>query len=194
MKIKAFITHKKAERYCDCQDYFVIDTSNRAIAVSDGMSQSVFPDKWARILTEYYTNNLRFELSPDVLNDLQHQWKGHVDRYLEESSKSGKPTYRLRNSLKENRGAGATLCGIQFLEGRKWVASIIGDTSLIEISPENEIVNIYSTIQDSYNNHPDFLDSMLQGRGEIKKFEGELGGKVACLCIVSDPFAEFLFS
>lgn len=47
MKIRAFITHKLSEHYSECQDRFCINRDNHAIAVSDGMSQSVFPDYWA---------------------------------------------------------------------------------------------------------------------------------------------------
>ena len=43
MKIRAFITHKLREHYSECQDRFCINSDNHAIAVSDGMSQSVFP-------------------------------------------------------------------------------------------------------------------------------------------------------
>lgn len=54
MKIRAFITHKLREHYSECQDRFCINSDNHAIAVSDGMSQSVFPDYWAEILSSFY--------------------------------------------------------------------------------------------------------------------------------------------
>lgn len=42
MEIRAFITHKKAESFSDCQDRFSINPDTKSVAVSDGMSQSFF--------------------------------------------------------------------------------------------------------------------------------------------------------
>lgn len=57
MKIRAFITHKLKENYSECQDRFCINSDSHTIAVSDGMSQSVFPDYWAEILSSFYATN-----------------------------------------------------------------------------------------------------------------------------------------
>ena len=50
MDIRAFITHKKAETFSDCQDRFSINSDTKSVAVSDGMSQSFFQKIWAEIL------------------------------------------------------------------------------------------------------------------------------------------------
>ena len=54
MKLKAYITHKKAEKYSDCADYFGICPPQKRVAVSDGVSQSIMPLEWAKILVSAY--------------------------------------------------------------------------------------------------------------------------------------------
>lgn len=50
MDIRAFITHKKAETFSDCQDRFSINSDTKSVAVSDGMSQSFFKRFGRKIL------------------------------------------------------------------------------------------------------------------------------------------------
>ena len=52
MKIRAFITHKKAEHFNDCQDRFSINADTKSVALSDGMSQSWQQKIWAQLLVE----------------------------------------------------------------------------------------------------------------------------------------------
>ena len=72
MKIKAFIYHKRAEKYNDCQDWFGINFQTKRIAISDGMSQSIFPQWWARILVDYYLEKGYF---PQDIRPLQEKWQ-----------------------------------------------------------------------------------------------------------------------
>ena len=55
MRARAFITQKEAESVADCQDRFSINPATGSVAVSDGMSQSLFPKYWAEILADRYT-------------------------------------------------------------------------------------------------------------------------------------------
>ena len=57
MKVRVFITHKKAEHFQDCQDRFSVNRDTKSVAVSDGMSQSIFQKIWAEILVDAYTKS-----------------------------------------------------------------------------------------------------------------------------------------
>ena len=93
MKIRGFITHKRAESYLDCADYFAIDLKDRTIAVSDGISQSFSPSEWSRILVQSYINN-KWEPGQD-LKPLQSQWLEEVRANLIKLQKQGAVTYMM---------------------------------------------------------------------------------------------------
>lgn len=192
MKIRAFITHKLKEEYSDCQDYFCINSDNRAIAVSDGVSQSIFPGWWAEILTNHFVEQPDWNFDSGI-DKIQSQWQERVNEFVKQAEAKGRNNYLLKNMLAEKKGAGATLCGIQFLEGGKWEGYVLGDTSLIEISSNNEILDIHSTNEGGYGNYPDYFDSILYRKGSPKAISGTLNERANRLLIVSDPFAELLY-
>ena len=91
MKIRGFITHKQAETYSDCADYFAVNSENRKIAVSDGISQSFSPSEWSRILVESYIEE---KWAPEQdLKPLQSQWLNEVRENLKKLQEQGAVTY-----------------------------------------------------------------------------------------------------
>ena len=134
MKIRAFITHKLAEKYEDCQDSYSI--SNNAIAVSDGMSQSIFPNWWAESLTKAFVKD---NWIPDTnnLEDIRLEWINKVNHFIDTETSKGKNLWRLKNSIAEKKGAGATICGIRFNNETDWAGYVLGDTCVIEINVED---------------------------------------------------------
>lgn len=70
MKVKAFITHKKAEKYSDCQDSFAVNGENKAIAVSDGISQTIFSGIWSEILTDAFVEKPWGHLCRDTVSEV----------------------------------------------------------------------------------------------------------------------------
>lgn len=198
MKVKAFITHKQSEKYGDCQDYFVIDKDSRAIAVSDGMSQSIFPGWWAEELTRKFISCPKWGINVSTnsdIQDIQNSWHNRVKQFVAKSNEEGKHPMRiirLENCIAEKRGAGATLCGIRF-DGQTWGGFALGDTCLFEIGKDNHVLNIYPKQENGFGNHPDYFDSMLERKGIPQTMAGALqtDGK---LLIVSDPFAELIYN
>lgn len=190
MEIKGFITHKLAEDNTDCQDYFGINYENKKIAISDGMSQSIFPLKWAKIIVNHYLHTTDKCLSDDI-KMLQKEWFDYVSEELKRQKKNDVPTWMLENCLSERQGAGATFCGIMF-EGQEWTGHVLGDSCLIEVDADNKIVNIYRTQSGDFDNYPDFLDSFNKGRGTPKNIKGVLKSGYKLL-FVTDSFAELLY-
>ena len=186
MKIKGFITHKQAEFYSDCADYFAVNRESRKIAVSDGISQSFSPSEWSRILVESYIEE---KWAPEQdLKPLQSQWLNEVRENLKKLQEQGAVTYMMENMIDERESAGATFCGLSFDNGSKWTCNVLGDSALIKLS-ENSI-EILSSQEGPFNNRPDYFDSYAsQSIGEVKAFQGELR-KGDVLFVVSDPFSE----
>lgn len=192
MKIKGFITHKLAEEYSDCQDYFAVSADERVMAIADGMSQSIFPQWWAKILVDAYIEGWNPMGCEDKIKELQERWMKEVLSFLKEKQQRGEATWMLENCLADKRGAGATFCGIRFTE-YGWSGFVLGDSCLIEVNDKNSIIRILRSQDGEFNNHPDYFDSINEGKGTCKQIKGTLQ-KDCKLLLVSDPFADFLYN
>ena len=191
MKIRAFITHKLREHYSECQDRFCISSDSHAIAVSDGMSQSVFPDYWAEILSYSYAKN--GHCTNEDRKKLCGVWLKKVEDFISAERSNGKNPWRLQNCIDAQNGAGATLCGIQFIDAEKWIGHVLGDTCIIEVDiTGKEPIKILTSEKKAFDSYPDYYESFPNkvGRGQIKEFTGKLS-EGHCLLLVSDPFSEF---
>lgn len=191
MRVRAFITHKKAERYSDCQDRFCISDDGLVVALSDGMtSNTLYPDIWADLLTKAYVE-ARGKWSDDILENCKRQWNSEILKKLQEKTEKGdRNVWRLANNIAENKSAGATLCGICIDGDDKWIGYVIGDSTIIKCK-NNRIEEICTSEDKPFDNYPDYLDSISVGRGKIKDFNGIIDEN-NFLLLVSDPFSEFL--
>lgn len=197
MKIKAFITHKKAEKYSDCQDSFAVNSENKTIAVSDGISQTIFSGVWSEILTNAFVENpwgidAAIPFPKQCLSDC---WYKRVEERKQALRDKGNEMnlYMLERMLSDGKTAGATFLGIQF-NGQKWDGIVLGDTCLIEIK-DGCVKEIHSSQKsETFDNMPDFYDSNAntKGRGVEKRISGELDPNTTLL-LVSDPFSDFFF-
>lgn len=194
MKIRAFITHKKAETFVDCQDRFGINETTKSIAVSDGMSQSWQQKRWAQLLVDAYTESEDWIPNQESIKPLCGQWHKQVVEYidyLKNSNAKENIIYRNERNLAEGRSAGATFVGIRFY-GKEWKGYILGDSCLIEWNGENAAFYT-SQVVESFDNHPDYFDSNIfnEGKGTPVCQCGVLDNN-SCLFLVSDPFSDYL--
>lgn len=186
MKVRAFITHKKAESYSDCADYYSINPRTGRMAVCDGISQSFRPLEWARILAKEYTDAEFNPSDPESVKPLQKKWQASLLPYLAELQAAGKITYGVENNINERKSAGSTFCGVQF-DGNDWSAKILGDSAVISFKEGK--LEIYSSQEGAFNNRPDHFDSYEKPSGNVKEISGTME-KGHVLLMVSDPFSE----
>lgn len=189
MDIKAFTYHKRAEKYCDCQDCFGIASQNNRIAISDGMSQSIFPQWWAKILVDAFLNTGKI---PDRNNIIRHQqkWQELVRNEIAKQESEGNNPWLLRDMFAERSGAAATLCGFEWND-KEWTCQCIGDSCLIKVNNDYSI-NIITSQVGRLDNHPDYLDSFKDRQGNPIEETGNFDLKV--ILLVSDPLAELFQS
>lgn len=192
MLISAFITHKKAETFKDCQDRFSVNPATKSIAVSDGLSQSIFQKIWANQLVHTYTDKFDWVPNMESVKELAPIWKNKVEEFIKSEEDKGNNPWRAKNSLAENRSAGATILGIRFQE-QSWTFDVLGDSCLILINNNHIEEIITSEIKESFDNYPDYYDSNpeIGGKGELKTGRRYWNVGEAIL-LVSDPFADFL--
>lgn len=192
MKIKAYITHKLEENNSDCQDYFRINSEKRKIAISDGVSQSIFSARWAKMLVRAYTDSDCENVSTQ-LPSLQKKWLDFAQSELEKLEKEGESTWMLENCLTEKQGAAATFCGIKIADDGSWKGYALGDSCLLEIAEDDSILHFYPSVKENFGNSPDYFDSFTEGKGKLCEISGKLsvGRK---LLLVTDPFGELLYN
>lgn len=193
MKIRAFITQHKAEKIAECQDRLSVNKDTKTVAISDGVSQSIFPDYWAQILVDYYTQNGLPPTEDDRIR-LCKEWKGQVLQFIKDEKAKGNDPWRTESNLCEGISAGATLCGVCFENEKDWICEVIGDSCLIKVDKNNHI-DILSSEDKKFDTYPDYLDSNpnKKGRGTFKKFSG-LISEDDKLILVSDPFSDFFYN
>lgn len=195
MDIKAFITHKKAEHFADCQDRFSIKTDTKSVAIADGMSQSYQQKIWAKLLVDKYTQNSEWVPNLESVREIAPIWRENVVRFIQKLKDDNAQQYLIimnENALASQKSAGATFVGIRF-KGIEWTGYVLGDSCLIE-TVDNKITNIYTSQQgDDFDNHPDYFDSDPRklGKGEPRPIKGALDNSTVLL-LVSDPFSDFL--
>ena len=191
MKVRSFITHKLCERYADCQDRFCINEDNRIIGLSDGMSQSIFPDYWAEILSEQYAKE--GHCTEEDRKDLCHLWMQRVVNYRNEQIEAGKDPWKLDNFLASHKGAGATVCGVRFENATDWKGDVLGDSCIVKVNTKVWSIEVLSSEEKAFDSFPDFYDSFPEkmGRGSIKAFQGVISPD-DILLLVSDPFSDYI--
>lgn len=195
MKIRAFITHKKAEYFKDCQDRFSINPDTKSVAVSDGMSQSYQQKIWAEMLVNAYTTNTEWIPNQASVKAVAPQWFQKVNQFIQELRDANAPQWLIimnNNALAQQKSAGATFCGIRF-NGDEWSGYVLGDSCLIEIA-NNKIQKLYtSQTGDAFDNHPDYFDSnpLKNGKGDSLAIKGTLDQSTTII-LVSDPFSDLL--
>lgn len=195
MKIRAFITHKEAEHYSDCQDRFSIKSNTKSVALADGMSQSYQQKIWAELLVDSYTSHLDFVPNKESIKELSKVWKEKVRQRIDELRSTSASEYLIimnENALAMRKSAGATFLGLRF-NGNKWTGDVLGDSCLIEL--DGCRINRICTSQpgDEFDNHPDYFDSddLKDGKGTPLQIEGCLNEQTTII-LVSDPFSDFL--
>ena len=192
MRIKAFITHKDQERFTDCQDRFSVNKDTKSIALADGMSQSIFQKIWAQLLVDKYTTIEQWEPTIESVRELSPKWHDQVMAIIPSLTPAAQR--RSRNSLAMGMSAGSTFVGIRFNEN-KWEGWVLGDSCLIIVDQNNEIVKIETSQEGHFDSHPDYFDSNpnKEGKGLPKTISGELH-KGEKLFLVSDPYSDILYN
>ena len=194
MRARAFIVPKGAESDNDCQDRFSINAATGSVAVSDGMSQSLFPKYWAEILADRYTSERDWFPSHENVRALSQIWREMVEARLEAMRRNGINTWRTENMLADGMSAGATLVGVRTTD-TGWECNVLGDSCLVVVK-EDRIDVIHSSMDTgSFGNYPDYYDSdpAKPGKGEVATFDGHWA-KGLTLLLVSDPLAAYLAS
>ena len=204
MKVKAFITHKLAETFSDCQDRFSFNPDTKSIAVSDGMGSTWQQKIWAQLLVDAFTDSTDWFPTRETIKPLCISWRNKVIDYIEQLKKRPRTghqqreikmldalIYRNERGLALGYSAGATFVGIRF-EKNQWQGSVLGDSCLIEWDGSKAKFHTSQDVE-AFDSYPDYFDSdeTKEGKGTPKDISGILDNGNHLL-LVSDPFSDFL--
>ena len=197
MRARAFITHKQAESESDCQDRYSINAATGSVAVSDGLSQSLFSKYWAEILVDKYTSEREWAPTCENIRTLAPVWQERVQSRLDQLRSLGREPWRSESMLAAGASAGATLVGLRLKVDGTWCCDVLGDSCLVELEG-SQIKEIYSTT-DHFDNYPDYFDSRQdkEGKGEVQSFRGAWNSPYlprTTLLLVTDALGAFLWS
>ena len=194
MKVNAFITHKKAEQFIDCQDRFSVNCDTKSIALSDGMGSTWQQKIWARILVTKFTQSESLILDQNNVKELSDDWYKSVYGFIEKlklDNAQQNIIYRNERNLAGGMSAGATFVGVRLVD-KRWKGNVLGDSCLI-VWDEGNANFFTSQNTDEFDSFPDYFDSNKQkhGRGTPKNIDIEVKENETIL-LVSDPFSDFL--
>ena len=195
MVINAFITHKKAECFKDCQDRFSVNLDTKSVAVSDGMGSTWQQKIWANVLVKAFTDSN--DWTPDSKESITEQcalWRNKVEEFivkLKEQNESLNVIYRNERNLAEGRSAGATFVGVR-LKDDVWKGVVLGDSCLITWDGGNAEFYTSQKVEE-FDSYPDYFDSnaIKEGKGIPLPIEVHADANKTLL-MVSDPLSDFL--
>jgi len=194
MRLRLFQTHKLNESKEDCQDWFAKNEANQSLALSDGMSSSVFQKEWAQLLTESFVKDENW--SPDNLEnrkEISAKWIEDIKGVIEKREKDGLKTWNQKKILAERTSGCATFLGVR-IKDKELLYEVLGDTALVVLDGSKISSIITSQPEgEEFDNFPDYYDSYPDkpGKGTLKRGEIEIKDGISFL-MVSDPFSDFL--
>ena len=131
--IKAFIAPHIEEKYALCQDRFYIDTNKLFFSVSDGVSSSLFPTYYAKLISSYYDNN-QVSLSKTDAERIFGLWKSYMDDLLQKD-KLGRGTSQR---YKRGETPSATYGRFDIKKDQenkwRWNVAVLGDCSILHLN------------------------------------------------------------
>ncbi|MEN9946519.1 MAG: hypothetical protein RLZZ293_905 [Pseudomonadota bacterium] len=140
IKIRGFITHKQGETYSNCADNYdfahIKDKNIFRVAISDGVTQSLLPQKWSELLVANYVSedNLSKDISK-IAEEAQKKWLVDFHAYVQKQLASGQINSVIEQQI--NQGyACATLAGLEFKYSTdknewQWSSELLGDSVII---------------------------------------------------------------
>lgn len=182
------------------QDAFAINTQHYLFAVADGVTNSLYPDIWAKLLVNRFCHG-----DPNSLDDLfkadwekwlapiQQQWKEAVDKHIGEH-----PNIPNINKFdyENQEPAASTFVGLQLFRSKSndwyWRGVVIGDSTLIHLR-DNELIGSYALrVSGEFDSVPDYFASYpKKGKGQPKQFKGSATTKDAFI-LSTDALSEWL--
>ena len=198
IEVSAFkVSSSDKETISKCQDSFSVNTQTATFAVADGVSQSLYPDIWAEILTKNYTDSPNdFFVSDDnnnkiltgILSDKYNEaFQKRYDSLLPQEQRNVK-VKRIKTPY-----PAATFVGVK-INNDEIIVECIGDSVLFHIDktgihsvcsmPHGEDGKIH------FDNRPQYLTLDTKNQNGIVKTQ-DIPFAECTLLVMTDALAEW---
>ena len=195
IEISAFITAHAGDGIEKCQDSFSLNLQNKSFAISDGVSNSLYPQVWSKLLTESYSYQI-WEIEDDLVipfDKLVPKYESIVNEEYAKLNDDEKFCFELSRE-KCPLGA-ATLLGLRINE-RTVTMNTIGDSTLFVYNANENNLKFSSSMGVGdcieYGNEPHCILSnrTLVGKILTKHFELSNG----YIFLMTDALSEWFYN
>lgn len=196
--LKTIAGHNLSKPSTLSADAYAVNPSLGLVAISDGVTNSVFPDVWANLLVKTFCETTGSEL--DALFDLKNidswldpirkQWSADVKSIIDQNDFEPEIT----NKFLLKKPAAATFIGIQFIDqpaGARWRALIIGDSVAMQIRNKRIIGSYLISKSDEFSQKTYGLTSYPISNTQLQMVQGDTK-KGDLFLLVTDALGKWL--
>jgi hypothetical protein len=157
IEIRTFQIPKFGNSIIECEDKFAVSSEDDEvlkIAISDGATESLFSDLWAKSLVDTFIKNQqdRDILDPSYIASIAEQFVNGAIIQIQ-----GMPATRHWFMYEKlDRGTHATLAGIEFINDNKFcLITTIGDSCIFWKNKSDDVVNMQPSLKpDEFSSFP----------------------------------------
>jgi hypothetical protein len=191
MRVHHFTTPKSDESKESNQDFIGYDIKRKIFAIADGVTTSVFPEIWAKIIVNQFLENTFRD--KDLSNEFLKNWLFiAIEKFSESISKLD--IDQFMRDLAVDKGAATTFLGCQILDQKKtkkiriWA---IGDSNIFHIN-NNKIQNLFPVAKiEEFSNMTEAFSSLPeQNRSNLSVSEWEIH-EGDTIVIATDAFSKW---
>ena len=191
INLTGFFVPKAGEELESCADSLSVDVSNMAFSVADGVTQSLYPAIWSRILTsEYVKSPQTFLVSTPQGKNVKPSLAVFFDQKFQAKYNSLEPRKRrIVDISKENTPcAASTFVGLH-IKGADMYVDTIGDSVVFIYDKNTHQTSAICSMPLTFNNLPEYVTSQNSKKGEFKTMKFPLAESV--IFAMTDALADW---
>ena len=173
INLTGFFVPKAGEELESCADSLSVDTLNMAFAVSDGVTQSLYPAIWSRILTsEYVKSPQTFFVTSPQGKAVKPALSDKFERKFQEKYNSLEPRKRkiVDISREKKPFSAATFIGL-LIKNNTIHIDTIGDSVVFILDKKTNTVSPICSMSENgvlkFDNMPEYITSQNTQKGRI---------------------------
>lgn len=195
LQYSTFICPHIGDRYSQCADRFAISKENHRFAIADGVGASFFPEVWAELVSQDFTNHSEtFAEDTHLVREQQliSKWNEIVNEKI--VNLTTEEQFIVEMSKERCDFAACTFVGLS-IDDNKWHCHALGDSYLFVLNNKLEIISsIASQAGHAFDNFPEYLASVHgKNNGRIIYENGEISG-VEYFVLLTDAISDWFLN
>lgn len=195
INLTGFFVPKAGEELESCADSLSVNTLNMAFAVSDGVTQSLYPAIWSRILTsEYVKSPQTFFVTGPQGKTVKPALADNFERKFQEKYNSLEPQKRriVDISRKKKPFSAATFIGL-WIKNNTIHIDTIGDSVVFVFDKRTKTVSVICSMSENgvlkFDNMPEYITSQNTQKGRIVSADVPLSESI--ILVMTDALSDW---